>query len=538
MDVAVTSYDDEQQSRRVPLARSSSAVSSNPARHHHHHKNHQHQPHNPHNPHNPHSSASSDSASHNPSVDRRKYQYVPYKSSVSSSNQIPARSEFGSQTSLPSQSRVTAPRSQYVGFPSQGITVQQPARGQNATPSRGQQSMPSQRRQLNVSSGMQQNAPSTHSQNGFRYSAEQSQQRTHHNGGHHPSVNLQRQQNLADQRHVRSNSLKASDRYTIERYAEFSDAYHQFNNHLPPASFQKRGSSSSSDSGPGSPQHSYGHQQLQPQNSQPATHTDYQQRQQRQQGRQTTSGGIQHDLHELQRISSRGPDGYRHNNPEESPYRSSSRNTYAKTNLHAPRRVNGTDTFSLASSIKCCVGFQPKKKSSRRIHHHHHHQARQINRQEQLNNVPSENWVSLAAVKTNYSPQVSRISPSHSTVSCPYTTSASAHRAHKHNNGYTSEIESTQSTPQEDHDSKYESDSDFSDSDFARAASGSRGKSASSVMMKLAKKFSKKSFPITREDGDIGSIGSDSFEGSGKMSAAWRMKHRSNSVTNLDSLDG
>ena len=84
--------------------------------------------------------------------------------------------------------------------------------------------------------------------------------------------------------------------------------------------------------------------------------------------------------------------------------------------------------------------------------------------------------------------------------------------------------------------SNYESDSDFSDSDFARATGGSRGKSANSVMMKLAKKFSKKNLPITRDDEDSGSIGGDSLgRGEGKVSS-WKLKQRSNSVSNLDSV--
>lgn len=80
----------------------------------------------------------------------------------------------------------------------------------------------------------------------------------------------------------------------------------------------------------------------------------------------------------------------------------------------------------------------------------------------------------------------------------------------------------------------YESDCDFSDSGFARATAGSRGKSANSVMMKLAKKFSKKNLPITRDEGDGVSVGGDSV-GKGEGS---KLKQRSNSVSNLDSVEG
>ena len=43
-------------------------------------------------------------------------------------------------------------------------------------------------------------------------------------------------------------------------------------------------------------------------------------------------------------------------------YRSSSRHTYVESRTVASRRVNSNDSFSFASSIKCCVGMQTKKK--------------------------------------------------------------------------------------------------------------------------------------------------------------------------------
>ena len=72
-----------------------------------------------------------------------------------------------------------------------------------------------------------------------------------------------------------------------------------------------------------------------------------------------------------------------------------------------------------------------------------------------------------------------------------------------------------------------ESDSDLSDSDFSRAAAGSRGKSAGSVMMKLAKKFSKKNFLTVRDDGCIEAIGEEEVR---------KIKAHSTSVSDLDSL--
>lgn len=250
---------------------------------------------------------------------------------------------------------------------------------------------------------------------------------------------------------------------------------------------------------------------------------------------------IQKDLNELQHTKTKHSSN-RHPSAE-SPYRSSSRNTYVQPKSIAPHKTAGTDSFSFASSIKCCVGFQPKKKkSSRRVVAYHSQQQRVKEKERQVHQNGSsttggDNWVSLAAVKSQHSPRMFRSSPNQSTVSCPYTLSAAkASAMHKRSSGYVSEIEGSQSTLMPSgYSSYYESDSDFSDSDIARAAAGSRGKSANSVMMKLAKKFSKKNLPITRDEGDGGSIGGDSVgKGEGKMSAS----KRSNSVSNLDSLEG
>ena len=167
----------------------------------------------------------------------------------------------------------------------------------------------------------------------------------------------------------------------------------------------------------------------------------------------------------------------------------------------------------------------------------------------------SGDWMSLAEVKAQQQSQLisprrnhhRHGSPSHSTVSCPYTSSSVV----KHNamrnprNGYGSEIEgSPRSSPGvgggsgggsgsgkgEDfnNESGEGTTSDCSDSDFDNRVPGSKGKSAGSVMMKLAKKFSKKNLPIMRDEGEAAA------EENGK----WKMKQRSNSVSNLTSVDG
>lgn len=204
-----------------------------------------------------------------------------------------------------------------------------------------------------------------------------------------------------------------------------------------------------------------------------------------------------------------------------------------------PHRVNSSDSFSFASSIKCCVGVQPKKKK----HHHHHrtHQKHKIS-SNSSSNSGSNAWVSLASVKS----QNLHLSPayrnsSQSAASCPYITPAATVRSappHKRSNGYTSELEASRSaaTPprQNSSSANYESESDDdSDSDFARAA-GSRGKSAGSVMMKLAKRFSKKNLTIAREEGDTDSLD----EREADTGSSWNYKQRSNSVSNLDAVEG
>jgi hypothetical protein len=157
--------------------------------------------------------------------------------------------------------------------------------------------------------------------------------------------------------------------------------------------------------------------------------------------------------------------------------------------------------------------------------------------QENLTNGTSDNWVDLASVRSQYSQYAHHNSASHSTVSCPYivqaTPTRSSGRASKHSSGYVSELESCPSVVM-GLGGGFESESDMSDSEFARTA-GSRGKSANTVMMKLAKKFSKKNLPIGRDEEDGSSIGGDSV---GKGEGRGKLKHRSNSVSNLDSLEG
>lgn len=124
-------------------------------------------------------------------------------------------------------------------------------------------------------------------------------------------------------------------------------------------------------------------------------------------------------------------------------------------------------------------------------------------------------------------------SPTHSTASCPHTIALSTHMhraSQNYSSGYSSDVESLHSVLTEECEGEG-SDSDLSDSDFSRATAGVRGKSAGSVMMKLAKKFSKKNFPIVRDDGFIESIGEGEEQ-------ARRMRNHSNSVSDLDSLEG
>lgn len=422
-----------------------------------------------------------------------------------------------------------------MGFTSQGITVQRLNRGQHNvpgthTPQNGQ-SPPSRRSPHNgmhVSIDHRQHVLNSSSRSqGLPRSQQQQQQQGY---------------SIAE-RQARSSSLKASARHNMgDRYSEFSDAHHQFNNHV---TSPYRASSSSSENSPqGSPLRSSprgsnqilartGHQRS------PASYSRYQHQQQAQQLlHQVPVDNIQEDLNEIQPRRSKpssGSHGKRMNS--ESPYRSASRNTFAATGSNVARRVSSSDSFSFASSIKCCVGIQPKKKKASRRAVAYHPQPK-IREKEKLTNGTADNWVSLAAVRSQYSPRAYRSSPSQSTVSCPYIvqtppTHSNGH-ASKHSSGYVSELE-TSSCNIMMGDCESESD-DMSDSEFARATAGSRGKSANTMMMKLAKKFSKRNLPITRDEGDGSSIGGDSLgKGEGK---AWKMKHRSNSVSNLDSLEG
>ncbi len=242
------------------------------------------------------------------------------------------------------------------------------------------------------------------------------------------------------------------------------------------------------------------------------------------------------------RDSGQAPNGFR------VPHRSSSRHTYVESRSVAPRRVNSNDSFSFASSIKCCVGVQGKKKR-------HHHKGPAVVRsrshpkrghsEQRKNHSSSDQWVGLGSVRSSQQygyPQPraygssGRHSPTHSTVSCPHTIALSTHvqqqqqqqqrGSRNYSSGYSSEVESLRSAVVADDGVAGEnSDSDLSDADFSRAV-GTRGKSGSTVMMKLAKKFSKKNLPISRDDAYLEG-GEWHFDG-----------HRSNSASNLDTLDG
>ena len=512
----VNGYDEEYHGRGASsLGRSSSSTSSTPARRHYSQQQH-----------NLHTSSSNNSSP----VAARKYQYVPY--STSSSQPSPVHNAYGSQTSLPAQPASTGGRAQYVGFTSQGIAVQRLNRGHHPD-SRSGRSPPTR-------------------QNGFQSGGPQP---LNHSAHYHGSGGQQRQQGFSiAERQARSSSLKANARHMVDRYAEFSDAHHQFNNHAS----AYRGSSSSSENSPqGSPHHTSppgrGSNQILARTGHPRSPSNYSRYQHQEYARQIQqqqADNIQEDLHEMQ-SHSRSKHSSKHGSAEErealeSPYRSSSRNTFASTGNNVPRRVSSNESFSFASSIKCCVGMQPKrKKGSRRalaFHNHHqphqhsqrvHHKAKE---QEMLTNGTSDNWVSLASVRSQYKKHASRHSGSHSMVSCPYVMQSppthNSGRASKHSSGYVSEMESSQSMLMGG--GGFESESDMSDSEFARTA-GSRGKSANTVMMKLAKKFSKKNLPINRDDGDGSSIGGDSL---GKGEGKSKMKHRSSSVSNLDSIEG
>lgn len=542
LDVVVTNLDEDHS--RNPLARSSSSASSTPARHHHHqphlrqnvqpqqhhhhHQQHLRQNHQPHQ--HRHQTGNSDTRSESGS-----YQYVPYKSSLANSTSS-AQGRYASQTSLPSS------RSQYAGI---ATPEQRSHRGQHGMPMGGSSSQ--QQQQLQRVQEVRQ---------GERYVPAP---------GHHqpPQGHAQGQGYQLTDRQARSSSLKSSARHAVDRYAEFSDAHYQFNNQAPPPYHQL--SSSSSDS---SPQSSPAHRKISSRSARVAAQAAARnQHHHHPAARQSHAArtlqevdNIPHDLNELPRASSR----HRHSSVSESPYRSSSRNTFVQTKVGGGGGAHREDSFSLTSSIKCCVGFQPKKKrSARRVaaYNSQLQRARERERERQLhhsrrngscatanggpvtgdvgNGVSNggNNWVSLSAVRSQYPPHMLGNSPNHSTVSCPYTVSAGKAVA-KRSSGYSSEFEGSQTTlmtgeshSQAGYNSFCESDSDFSDSEFARAA-GSRGKSANSVMMKLAKKFSKKNLPITRDEGDGGSIGSDSQDKS------WRLKQRSNSVSNLDSIEG
>ena len=489
LDVVVSSYDDDRS--RGGLSRSTSAASSAPARQHHHRQQ---------------QSGSRGGGG--------GYQYVPYKKSA---KQSPVHNRYGSQSSLPSQS-VNRAANQYAGFTSQGVAVQR---------SRGQQNAP------RVLQSYQQRE------------AEQKRQQSRGEG----SQQHRSQGYSIAERQARSSSLKSSARHAVDRYAEFSDAHRQFNNHVP-ATYQL-GSSSSENSPQGSPRH-VSSRSAQVAMQQRARY--YQEQQYR--ARQLQNDSIQKDLNELQeQMRSKHSSRDQASSHADPHYRTSSRNTYVQTNSVAPHRTASNDSFSFASSIKCCVGFQPKKKKSSRRALAYHSQLqlqkakereRQLQMQSQYRTSTvssnsgdssgsnNNNWVSLSAVKSQFPPQMLRASPNQSTVSCPYTLSAAKAAAmHKRSSGYSSEVDSMVSTVIDPHSSYYESDGEFSDSEFARATAGSRGKSANSVMMKLAKKFSKKNLPITRDEGDGESVGGDSLEG-----RAWKLKHRSNSVSNLDSLEG
>ena len=421
-----------------------------------------------------------------------------------------------------------------MGFTSQGIAVPRLNRAHHNLPS----SLSQQSNSSNSFTGTHQ--PGLSSSVSTQHHHHQHNQRHQHQHTASPAPPAT-QHHTIQQRQARSSSLKHSSRHVVDRYAEFSDAHYQFNNHVSgnPHRFSSSSSENSPQSSPlrASPRNST--QVLVRTGHKPhASHSRQQQHAARQQA------DVHQDLHEMHQPHKSKRSSKRSSSSstatEDSPYRTSSRNTFAATGSTVPRRVNSNESFSFASSMKCCVGIQPKKKRSARRALAFQSQQKPLKEREKLANGGSgANWVSLSAVRSQYpSHGVHTHSASHSTVSCPYIVQATptplrnTSHASKHSSGYVSEIESSQSTLITS--SPYESESDLSDSDFARATAGSRGKSANSVMMKLAKKFSKKNLPITQDDGDASSIGGESLGrgGSGKM------KQRSSSVSNLNSLEG
>ena len=479
LDVAVANFDEDLQ-RGVP--RSLSVASSEFSQQQHHSAMYQH-----------HASHNLRNSSSTVRGETKKYQYVPYKNSLSSSQQ----SFQSSQSSLASQ-HMANHVSTSQSFVSQGMVPQRPGRA----------------------------ISSSYSQNSFQ----------HMDPRRHGQIP---QNNRMANRHARSTSLKASNHHAIDCYEEFSDAYYQFNNHTTSPSYQRKVSSSSSDSlqdsphqllapaslSPRMPQHTHLHS---PANGDQGGHNFGHQSRDHVGRQQPNLHSHKENVQDQELMIPFYSNGQQEPSTTESPYRSTSRHTYVKSKANKSRKASSSES-SFASSIKCCVGVQAKKKySKQRVLAHQLHQKQK--ERERLAGTE----ISLASIKSHQvlNSHMHHGSPSHSTVSCPYTVTQAAQRASRYNSsGYSSEVENSKSNINGDGRYKYDSDSDFSDSEFARATAGSRGKSAGTVMMKLAKKFSKRNLPITRDDDD------ESLTNENERSS-WRMKHRSNSVSNLDSLEG
>ena len=458
----------------------------------------------------------------------KKYQYSPYKNSLSASKQS------SSQSSL----LIGKPREEYMASSPQRLALQ------------------------GVGNRVQQQPLSsvTHRPQRPQSSMQQSHHVGKHSSTHRQQSEPQYHSHTMDRHLPKSRSLKSRDHHRIEKYTEFSDAHHQFNNYRGTGTGKSQwlmvSSSSSEESPQGSPkrplcplphskqessQHvgSYlpAHQQ-QWQHHQYSTVQDTQLCRDQRQNDQVQNEPIHMDLYELKQSRDKylasGSSSQHVSNGLSSSHPRSSRHTFVASRSRAPCTVNSNNSFSLSSSMKCCVGMQPKKKK--------HHRNKMV-----ITRSRSQSKLSSCTVTTNVAPDQSergsvrnphihalqsrgsRPSPTHSTESCSHAASMHMHTqrgSHNYSSGYSSEVESLRSTMAGEYEGEG-SDSDSSDSDFNRATAGARGKSASSVMMKLAKKFSKKNFPIVRDDGDIESIGEREQE-------VRKMRNQSTSVSSLE----
>ena len=552
LDVVVTNYDETLLTRSSPSGYNSQ----------HHLGDHQ---------------SSSQSGHHGQPHVVKKYQYAPYKSSLSASKQSVG---FGYQKLLPGQhtSPVHNSRSQYLGFSSQDTEVQR----ENP-------------------SGLQQQLSSSgpHFESRTR-PVVQSQKKTHRQF----SLTPQPSYYPRDDYEVRCSSLKRGDRRCKAGYGEMLDSHYQFRSQRSMLNGDHQWGMSSSSS-EGSTQESAQHpeqsllqsSQYNPQHPRHYTPPHQQQQYSRnldphrdpqlhhalQNGGQCQNDDVEDepihmDLYELQQARAKhlaSTSGRQHvasskqhvesskqhvessrqhvessrqhvesrRHVESSrqhvengfipPRSNSRRHTFVKPESHVSHRVSCSDSFSFASTIKCCVGAQTKKKKKRQ--HHGRTMVSYSNSQakcrslERNTKLTSDCWRDTSSVRNADIPS----SRSHSSCNSPtHSISMSTHThrtSHNYSSGYSSEVDSLRSTlaGEAGEAREVESDSDLSDSDFSRAAAGSRGKSAGSVMMKLAKKFSKKNFLIVRDDGCIEAIGEEEVR---------KIKTHSTSVSDLDSL--